>query len=97
MDITHVLNFGWPDTSWALDGEQYEGLRWFDEYKPKPTLAEIEAKHVEFVAAGGFNNLTPEQEAIELLLKNTTVANEAEEEKRVKLMKKINRRPSKEE
>jgi len=50
MDLAFVLTRMWPDAEWALSGDSYEGLVWFDEVQPKPTEAECEAAWPEALA-----------------------------------------------
>ena len=42
IDYTSILNTNYPSTQWALNGDTYDGLEWFDE-TPKPTQAELDA------------------------------------------------------
>lgn len=42
IDYTKVLNANYPDSQWALNGDSYDGLVWFDD-TPKPTQAELDA------------------------------------------------------
>lgn len=40
MDIAQILSRKYAGTSWALDGNDYANLEWFDE-SPKPSEAEL--------------------------------------------------------
>jgi hypothetical protein len=42
MDITLILKTNYPNSEWALVGEDYAGLEWLDENTPKPTKAALE-------------------------------------------------------
>ena len=42
IDYTKVLNANYPGSQWALNGDNYDGLVWFDD-TPKPTQAELDA------------------------------------------------------
>jgi len=42
MDIPQVIIYGWPDSEWILQGEDYDGLEWLDD-SPKPTKKQIES------------------------------------------------------
>ena len=42
IDYALILNAKYPGTQWALDGNDYETLQWFDK-TPKPTQAELDA------------------------------------------------------
>jgi hypothetical protein len=41
MDIAAILISKYPTSEWILDGENYEGLRWFSETQ-KPTKKQLE-------------------------------------------------------
>lgn len=41
MDISLILTKNYPDSLWALDGEEYAGLTWLSD-TPKPTKAALE-------------------------------------------------------
>ena len=43
MDIATILTRKYPDTLWALNGNDYANLDWRDE-TPKPSLADLEAE-----------------------------------------------------
>lgn len=43
IDYTAILLANYPGTQWAMNGDTYEGLTWFDE-TPKPTQAELDAQ-----------------------------------------------------
>ena len=53
MDIPLILSEYYRGQEWTLNGEDYEGLIWYDERNthPKPTLEELTGKHEELVAA----------------------------------------------
>lgn len=42
IDYTKILNVYYSGTTWALNGDNYEGLDWLDS-SPKPTQAELDA------------------------------------------------------
>ena len=42
IEYTLILSKNYPTSQWALNGDGYEGLEWFDE-TPKPTQAELDA------------------------------------------------------
>lgn len=42
MDISAILTTQFPDTSWVLNGDTYDGLEWLDK-SPKPSEADLEA------------------------------------------------------
>jgi hypothetical protein len=42
IDYTKILSLNYPSTQWALNGDSYEGLDWYDS-TPKPTQAELDA------------------------------------------------------
>ena len=45
MDITNALQSLRPATNWALNGDTYEGLVWYDENElPPPTEEEVQAE-----------------------------------------------------
>jgi len=45
MDIIHAVHSLRPGASWALNGDDYEGLIWFDENElPPPTEEEVQAE-----------------------------------------------------
>ena len=41
-DYAAVLTANYPDASWALNGDTYDGLTWLSD-TPKPTQAELDA------------------------------------------------------
>jgi hypothetical protein len=43
IDYTAILATNYSDQKWALNGDTYEGLEWFDT-TPKPTQAELDAQ-----------------------------------------------------
>lgn len=55
MDITHVLEYGWPGAQWSLHGETYEGLIWHDTQAPKPTLEEIQNMFISYQQSEIYN------------------------------------------
>jgi hypothetical protein len=42
MDISTVLTVRFPEASWSIDGDKYEGLEWLCDL-PKPSETELEA------------------------------------------------------
>jgi len=42
IDYSAVLTANYPDASWVLDGDTYDGLTWLSD-TPKPTQAELDA------------------------------------------------------
>jgi hypothetical protein len=42
IDYPTVLTANYPDTSWTLDGDSYDGLTWLSD-TPKPSQAELDA------------------------------------------------------
>lgn len=42
IDYALILTTKYSGSSWALNGETYDGLEWFDS-SPKPTQAELDA------------------------------------------------------
>ena len=42
IDYPAVLTANYPDTSWTLDGDSYDGLTWLSD-TPKPSQAELDA------------------------------------------------------
>ena len=44
MNYALVLSMFYADKQWAIDGNEYVGLRWFDE-SPKPTDEELTAQY----------------------------------------------------
>jgi hypothetical protein len=42
MDIPAILTDKYPDSQWALNGDDYEGLTWLDD-SPRPTKKALEA------------------------------------------------------
>ena len=42
IDYTAILILNYPGAQWALYGEEYSGLEWYDS-TPKPTQAELDA------------------------------------------------------
>jgi len=42
IDYTLILTLNYVGKSWALNGDDYEGLTWLDE-SPKPTKDELDA------------------------------------------------------
>lgn len=43
IDYSAILATNYGDQQWALNGDTYEGLEWFDS-TPKPTQAELDAQ-----------------------------------------------------
>jgi len=41
IDYAAILNAKYPEASWTLDGDTYDGLTWLSD-TPKPTQAELE-------------------------------------------------------
>lgn len=56
MDISKALEFGWPGSSWTLNGNDYSGLVWHDTKVNKPSISEIETKYQEFRTATDYIN-----------------------------------------
>lgn len=42
IDYTLILTRKYPNTSWTLNGDEYDGLEWLDE-SPKPTKDELDS------------------------------------------------------
>lgn len=42
IDYTQILTVNYPNDSWSLNGESYEGLDWTSQ-SPKPTQEELDA------------------------------------------------------
>ena len=42
IDYATILSLNYPNTSWSLNGDSYDGLNWLDS-SPKPTQAELDA------------------------------------------------------
>ena len=42
INYSQILSLNYPGTQWALYGEEYSGLEWYDS-TPKPTQAELDA------------------------------------------------------
>lgn len=42
IDYTAILAANYPNSEWALDGDNYDGLVWLSD-TPKPTQAELDA------------------------------------------------------
>jgi hypothetical protein len=43
IDYTLILSRKYPNTSWTLNGDDYDGLEWLDE-SPKPTKENLDAQ-----------------------------------------------------
>ena len=41
MDIAAILSIKYPNATWSLDGDDYEGLSWSSD-TPKPTKKQLE-------------------------------------------------------
>jgi hypothetical protein len=42
IDYTQILTVNYPNTTWTLNGDSYDGLTWLSD-TPKPTQAELDA------------------------------------------------------
>jgi hypothetical protein len=52
MDIAHAIVDLYPNTTWTLDGLDYDGLNWDKSNTiPKPTREELESRLEELIAA----------------------------------------------
>lgn len=91
--IAEALIYKYPDLVWSVTGDDYDTLIMHE--GEKPTLAEIESAHAELEALGGFAELnkpelTPEAEAIELLLEALHMANPENIQKKERILQEIN-------
>ena len=75
MDIPLILSEYYKGQEWTLNGDDYEGLIWYDERNthPKPTLEELTGKHEELVAAQPLKDLRKQRDT--LLAKTDKYAN----------------------
>ena len=66
MDIPLILSNYYKGQVWTLNGEDYNGLIWYEEENtlPKPTLEELTEKWNEYVAAQPLKELRKERDDI---------------------------------
>lgn len=62
MDISLILDKNYSGSDWALDGESYEGLTWFDD-SPKPTEADLETQWAEVQYQTEYDRITSNRQA----------------------------------
>jgi hypothetical protein len=69
ITIAQILSEMWPGQGWAIDGDDYDTLRWADyNDQPKPTLEEIEAVRVQAEVSIEWKRIRRERDVI---LQNT--------------------------
>jgi hypothetical protein len=44
IKLDKALSSLYPNCAWALEGEKYDGLKWFDKDTPKPTKTELDSE-----------------------------------------------------
>lgn len=72
MDISTTIRDGYPGSGFAVVGNDYDQLIWYDTDIPKPTLEELTAKQEELIAAQPLKDLRKERD--ELLTKTDKYA-----------------------
>lgn len=50
IDYTNAISSLYPDATWILDGDNYEGLIWTDKKYPKPSLKQLQTRMAELQA-----------------------------------------------
>ena len=66
MDIPLVLSNYYKGQVWTLNGEDYNGLIWYEEKNtlPKPTLEELTTRHTEYIDAQPLKELRQERDVL---------------------------------